>query len=90
MTIALVQSSTSLQSIFTDRPGTRARIRDFFSSHIRNPNTRRAYMEAVRRFSGFCAEIGIAQKTRHTRSPHSLVNLWSPPSPSQNWPSRAR
>jgi len=30
-----------------------------FSSHIRNPNTRRAYMEAVRQFSAFCAELGI-------------------------------
>ena len=29
------------------------------SSHIRNPNTRRAYLEAVRQFSAFCAEIGI-------------------------------
>jgi len=34
-------------------------MRDFFSSHIRNPNTRRAYMEAVRQFSTFCAELGI-------------------------------
>ena len=46
-------------SIFVARPETRARMRDFFSSHIRNPNTRRAYMEAVRQFSSFCAEIGI-------------------------------
>lgn len=41
------------------RPEARTRMRDLFSSHIRNPNTRRAYMEAVRQFSGFCAEIGI-------------------------------
>jgi site-specific recombinase XerD len=34
-------------------------MRDFFSSHIRNPNTRRAYREAVRQFSAFCAEHGI-------------------------------
>jgi integrase/recombinase XerD len=34
-------------------------MRDFFSSHIRNPNTRRAYLEAVRQFSAFCAELGI-------------------------------
>jgi site-specific recombinase XerD len=34
-------------------------MRDFFSSHIRNPNTRRAYLEAVRQFSAFCAEISI-------------------------------
>jgi hypothetical protein len=31
----------------------------FFSSHIRNPNTRRAYREAVQQFSAFCVELGI-------------------------------
>jgi site-specific recombinase XerD len=34
-------------------------MRDFFSSHIRNANTRRAYLEAVRQFSAYCAGIGI-------------------------------
>ncbi len=46
-------------SVFTARPEASARMRDFFTSHIRNPHTRRAYMEAVRQFSGFCAEVGI-------------------------------
>jgi site-specific recombinase XerD len=46
-------------SIFTARPEARTRMRDFFSSHIRNPQTRRAYREAVRQFSGFCAGHGI-------------------------------
>ena len=55
----LVQQPAILPSIFTARPDARTRMRDFFSSHIRNPNTRRAYMEAVRQFSAFCAEIGI-------------------------------
>ncbi len=49
-----------LPSVFTARPDARARMRDFFTSHIRNSNTRRAYVEAVRQFSAFCAEIGIA------------------------------
>ena len=53
------QPASTLPSIFTARPETRTRTRDFFSSHIRNPNTRRAYMEAVRQFSAFCAEIGV-------------------------------
>jgi integrase/recombinase XerD len=56
----LVQIPASLPSIFTARPEARTRMRDFFSSHIRNPNTRRAYREAVRQFSAFCAEHGIA------------------------------
>jgi integrase/recombinase XerD len=51
--------TTSLPSVFTGRPEARARMRDYFSSHIRNKNTRRAYMEAVRQFSAFCAERGI-------------------------------
>lgn len=58
-TISLHPGASSLPSIFTARPEARSRLRDFFSSHIRNPNTRRAYMEAVRQFSTSCAEHGI-------------------------------
>lgn len=49
----------SLPSVFTARPEARRRMRDFFSSHIRNPHTRRAYLEAVRQFSAFAAELGL-------------------------------
>ena len=60
MNIELTQpKSSALISVFTARPEARTRMRDFFSSHIRNPNTRRAYREAVRQFSGFCTEHGI-------------------------------
>ncbi len=55
----LVAPANSLPSVFTVRPEARKRMRDFFSSHIRNPNTRRAYMEAVRQFSAFCVVHGI-------------------------------
>ena len=58
-TSPLLVGSGSLPSIFTARPEARTRLRDFFSSHIRNPNTRRAYREAVRQFSAFCAINGI-------------------------------
>src|SRR5713226_3916954 len=57
--IILAHPGTSLPSLFTARPEARTRMRDFFSSHLRNPNTRRAYREAVRQFSAFCAEHGI-------------------------------
>ena len=60
---APIQSS-SLPSIFTARPEAHARMRDFFSSHIRNANTRRAYMEAVRQFSTFCTEHGMSDLTQ--------------------------
>ncbi len=43
------------------RSEARARLRDFFSSHIRNRHTRRAYLEAVRQFAAFCAELGIGE-----------------------------
>ncbi len=57
--LALRPAAASLPTIFTARPEARTRMRDLFSSHIRNPNTRCAYMEAVRQFSAFCAEPGI-------------------------------
>jgi len=61
-TTALVPAgSGALPSLFTARPEARKRLRDFFSSHIRNRNTRRAYMEAVRQFAAFCAELGVAE-----------------------------
>jgi integrase/recombinase XerD len=55
----ILKSTQTAPSIFTARPEARTRLRDFFSSHIRNPNTRRAYREAVRQFSAFCAEHDI-------------------------------
>ena len=61
MTIGLLPSSTSLPSLFLARPEARARLRDFFSSHIRNRHTRRAYLEAVRQLSEFCAAAGVAE-----------------------------
>ena len=35
------------------------RFWEFFSVNIRNPNTRRAYLEAVGIFAGWCAEPGL-------------------------------
>jgi integrase/recombinase XerD len=57
----VVASSSSLPALFAARPEARRRLRDFFSSHIRNRNTRRAYMEAVRQFSAFCEALAIAE-----------------------------
>lgn len=56
---ALSTTRSSLPSLFVSRPAAGNRVRDFFTSRIRNPHTRRAYLEAVRQFSAFCAEIGI-------------------------------
>jgi intergrase/recombinase len=57
----VVSGSSSLPTIFTARPEAKKRLRDFFSSHIRNRNTQRAYMEAARQFAAFCSELGIAE-----------------------------
>ncbi len=46
MTEILVRG-TSLPSIFTERPEARTRMRDFFSSHIRNPNTRQPSVSSM-------------------------------------------
>jgi integrase/recombinase XerD len=54
-----VKSTFSAPSLSRDQLSARTRMRDFFSLHIRNPNTRRAYQEAVRQFSAFCAQNGI-------------------------------
>jgi integrase/recombinase XerD len=53
--ITVQRTGASLPSVFTAQPQAKKRMRDFFSSHIRNKNTRRAYLEAVRQFSAFCA-----------------------------------
>jgi integrase/recombinase XerD len=55
----LAPVATSVPVIFTVTPEARTRIRDFFSSHIRNPNIRRAYREAIRQFSAFCVVNGV-------------------------------
>jgi site-specific recombinase XerD len=57
----IVAASNSMPTIFTTRQDAQKRVRDYFSSHIRNPNTRRAYREAVRQFSAFCGEIGLTE-----------------------------
>jgi integrase/recombinase XerD len=57
--VQIERAGTSLPSVFTARSESRSRLRDFFSSHIRNINTRRAYREAVRQFSAFCVEHRI-------------------------------
>ena len=43
-------------------PSVRAERRfwEFFTAHIRNPNTRLAYLAAVRRFAEWCERWGLA------------------------------
>jgi len=50
----------------------------FFSSHIRNPNTRRAYMGAIRQFSACCAELDITRGRSGELTCNSLLqpDVW--------------
>jgi integrase/recombinase XerD len=56
--VAVVDSSP-LPALFSPDTKTAERFMGFFSVHIRNPNTRRAYYHVAERFSQWCAELGI-------------------------------
>jgi site-specific recombinase XerD len=38
-------------------------LRDFFTAQIRNPSTRRAYAQAIRKFFAWCEAVGISSIT---------------------------
>jgi len=61
MSQALVSSSSRLTPalLFTPTPKAAERFFDFFTSNIRNKNTRRAYYKAVCRFSDWCQGRGL-------------------------------
>lgn len=49
---------------FTGAPEAFRRTAEFFTAELRSDNTRRACLNAARRFSGWCAERGLADLTR--------------------------
>ena len=55
-----VERPPSVPALFLDA-GENAwrRVIEFFTAHIRNPNTRAAYMQAVRQFSRWCGNHGL-------------------------------
>lgn len=52
-------SALILPAVFTPTARAAERIAEFFAVHLRNPNTRRAYSQAARRFSAWCARQGL-------------------------------
>ena len=46
--------------LFSPSERAERRFWEFFTAHIRNPNTRLAYLAAVRRFAGWCERRGLA------------------------------
>ena len=58
--------STSLPAIpalYAPNPTAARRTLEFFTAHIRNPNTRKAYAKAVADFAGWCDEVGLRELT---------------------------
>ena len=50
-------------SLFTPTPKAARCVLEFFTAQINNPHTRRAYLNAARRFDAWCDSRGIAQLT---------------------------
>ena len=51
---------TTTPALFSSTERTQRRFWEFFTAHIRNPNTRLAYLSAVRRFATWCERRGLA------------------------------
>jgi integrase/recombinase XerD len=55
------KSGGNVPALFVGDTKARSRVRDFFTAHIRNPHTRRAYHNAALRFSEWCQRKGIGE-----------------------------
>ena len=51
---------TTTPALFSPTERAERRFWEFFTAHIRNPNTRLAYLAAVRRFATWCERRGVA------------------------------
>ncbi|MBV9081247.1 MAG: phage integrase N-terminal SAM-like domain-containing protein, partial [Acidobacteriaceae bacterium] len=59
--LPIESSEPTLQRFVPHEPAARKRFAEFFTVHIRNKNTRAAYMNAARSFAEWCAGQGIAE-----------------------------
>ena len=50
---------TTPPALFSSTERAQRRFWEFFTAHIRNPNTRLAYLAAVRRFAEWCERRGV-------------------------------
>jgi integrase/recombinase XerD len=53
--------SNGVPAVFAPTPAAVRRVIEFFTVHIRNPHTRRAYLEAIRQFSNWCEAHSIGE-----------------------------
>ena len=59
LTIAGDPVGSSIPALFGTSEQAQRKFWEFFTAHIRNPNTRRAYLIAVWRFADWCGFYGI-------------------------------
>jgi hypothetical protein len=59
----IIAPSLGLQpaALFTPTPKAAQRVLEFFTAQINNDNTRKAYLNATRRFAEWCDHHGISQ-----------------------------
>jgi hypothetical protein len=53
-------------ALFTPTPKAAKRVLEFFTAQINNDYTRKAYLNATRRFAEWCDGRGIAHQLRDT------------------------
>jgi len=58
--LALPSRRTAAPALFSPTAHAERRFWEFFTGHIRNPNTRLAYLTAARRFADWCEHRGLA------------------------------
>src|ERR1022692_1037898 len=51
--------TAAVPTLYAPTPAAAKRFIEYFAAHIRNPNTRRAYLHAVREFADWCALQGF-------------------------------
>ena len=61
MTTQLSTSEQLPAPLFTPTPQAAQRMLEFFTAQINNPHTRRAYLNAARRFAAWCRDHRIGQ-----------------------------
>jgi hypothetical protein len=76
MTEALIIApSSALQAptLFTPTPKAAQRVLEFFTAQINNDHTRRAYLNATRRFAASCDVHGLHELTAVRAVPHRVL-----------------
>lgn len=87
--VILSRNDQALPATFLGRPEAYRRAAEFFTAELRSDNTRRAYLNAARRFAGWCADKGVSDLS-HIETVHvaayikSLEESFSVPSVKQH------